>query len=293
MAGEAAERYMGRVDAVLAQRKRLRGEAPPGDLFAGVAADHPLLTADPRRPLDSNLAAIADYVEADDLIVDAGGGAGRISLPLAFRCRGIVNVEPSLAMAAGFRANAASAGIDKISVIQSDWLAAEPPQGTLALANHVAYHTRDIVPFVEKLEQAGRRRVVITVNDPPPPSWHRKLFQALHGEPEIVEPGHVELANVLWEMGLLPDIRVLPNPAQPLVAVPTREAVITRSLAHYRPQWSFWPLGTDLEGRLRSMMEALRRIVRSRRQWLFAPLDHPWPRDLADLASDGRQGRPL
>jgi hypothetical protein len=97
---------------------------------------------------------------------------------------------------------------------------------------------------------------VITVNDPPPPSWHRELFQALHSEPEIVEPGHVELANVLWEMGILPDIRVLPNPAQPLVAAPTREAAITRALANYRPQWSFWPLGTDLEGHLRSMMEA-------------------------------------
>jgi hypothetical protein len=178
---------MARVDAVLAQRTRLRGKEPPGDLFAGLPPDHPLLTADPRRPLEPNLAAIAEYVEVDDLIVDAGGGAGRISLPLALRCRGVVNVEPSPAMGAGFRANAALAGIDNSTrVIESDWLAAEPPQGTLALANHVAYHTRDIVPFVEKLEQAGRRRVVITVNDPPPPSWHRLLFQALHREPEAV-----------------------------------------------------------------------------------------------------------
>lgn len=72
-------------------------------------------------------------------------------------------------MGAGFLANAARAGIDNTSVIESDWLAAEPPQGTLALANHVAYQTRVIVPFVEKLEQTGRRRVVITVNDPVPP----------------------------------------------------------------------------------------------------------------------------
>jgi hypothetical protein len=160
MAGEAAARYRARVDAVLAQRTRLRGKEPPGDLLAGLPPDHPLLIADPRRPLDPNLAAIAEYVEADDLIVDAGGGAGRISLPLALRCRSVVNVEPSGAMGDGFRANAARASIDNTRVIESNWLAAEPPQGTLALANHVAYHTRDIVPFVEKLEQAGTRRVV-------------------------------------------------------------------------------------------------------------------------------------
>jgi hypothetical protein len=100
---------MARVDAVLAQRTRLRGKEPPGDLFAGLPPDHPLLTADPRRPLEPNLAAIAEYVAADDLIVDAGGGAGRISLPLALRCRGVVNVEPSPAMGAGFRANTAPA----------------------------------------------------------------------------------------------------------------------------------------------------------------------------------------
>jgi SAM-dependent methyltransferase len=255
MAGEAAARYMARVDAVLAQRTRLRGKEPPGDLFAGLPPDHPLLTADPRRPFDPNLAAIAEYVEADDSIVDIGGGAGRISLALALRCRHVVNVEPSAAMGTGFRANAARAGIDNTSIIESSWLAAEPPQGTLALANHVAYHTRDIVQFVDKLEQAGTRRVVMTVNDPPPPSWHRLLFQALHGEPEAVEPGHVELANVLWEMGILPDIRVLPNAVQPVVATPTREAAIARALANYRPQWSFWPLGADLEARLCGMLE--------------------------------------
>jgi len=173
------------------------------------------------------------------LIVDAGGGAGRISLPLALRCRGVINVEPSVAMAAGFRANAARAGIDNTSVIESDWLAAEPGQGTLALANHVAYHTRDIVPFIEKLEHAGRRRVVITVNDPVPPSWHSRLFELVHGEAEEAEPGHVELANVLWEMGILPDIRVLPtHAAQPIrqVLAPTREAAISRTLTAYAPQ---------------------------------------------------------
>jgi hypothetical protein len=142
MAGEAASRYTARVDAVLAQRTRLRGKAPPGDLFDGLPPDHPLMTADPRRSLDPNLAVIAEYAEPDDLIVDAGGGAGRTSLPLALRCRGVVNVEPSAAMGAGFLANAARAGIDNTSVIESDWLAAEPPQGTLALHRAVCRKAR-------------------------------------------------------------------------------------------------------------------------------------------------------
>jgi SAM-dependent methyltransferase len=257
-AGGAADRYAARVDAVLTQRTRLRGPQPPGDLFADLPGDHPLIKADPRRPLDPNLEIIASYLEPDDVIVDAGGGAGRVSLPLALRCREVVNVEPSVAMAAGFRANAAQAGITNARVIEGDWLATDPPVGTLVLVNHVAYLTRDIVPFIEKLERLGRRRILITVNNPPPPSWQRVLFQLVHGEEEVVVPGHAELVNVLWELAILPDIRVLPLPSTgPIIPAPTRETAIAGAITRFRgDQWSFWPLRTDLEQRLRSILEA-------------------------------------
>ena len=138
----AAGLYAARVDAVLAQRTRFRGPQPPGDLFAGLPSGHPLLTADPRRPLDPNLEIIASYIEADDVIIDVGGGAGRISLPLALRCREVINIEPSAAMGAGFRSNAGRAGIINARVIEDDWLKVEPPVGTVALVNHVTYLDR-------------------------------------------------------------------------------------------------------------------------------------------------------
>jgi hypothetical protein len=223
----AADQYAARVDAVLAQRTRLRGPQPPGDLFAGLPADHPILKSDPRRPLDPNMEIIASYIAPDDVVIDVGGGAGRISLPLALRCREVINVEPSGAMGAGFTANATQAGITNVRVIASDWLSSVPPVGTVALVNHVPYLTREIVPFIAKLEQVGRRLVLMTVNSPPPPSWHRVLYHLVHGETEEVVPGHVELVNVLWELGILPDIRILPlHTARPIIPAPTREAAI-------------------------------------------------------------------
>jgi SAM-dependent methyltransferase len=253
----AADQYAARVDAVLAQRTRLRGPQPPGDLFAGLQADHPILKSNPRRPLDANLEIIASYFGADDVIIDVGGGGGRISLPLALRCREVVNVEPSGAMSAGFQANAAQAGIRNVRIIPADWLTAEPPVGTVALVNHVTYLTREIVPFIQKLEHAGRRRVLITVNSPPPPSWNRVLYGLVHGEPEEVVPGHVELVNVLWELGILPDVRVLPLPPPgPTIPAPTRDAAIAGALGRFGgDQWAWWPRGADLEQRLRRLLE--------------------------------------
>jgi hypothetical protein len=253
----AADQYAARVDAVLAQRTRLRGPQPSGDLFAGLPADHPLLTADPRRPLDPNLATLASYIAPDDVIIDVGGGAGRISLPLALRCREVINVEPSGAMGAGFTATATRAGITNVCVIASDWFRSAPPEGTVALVNHVTYLTRKIVPFIEKLERVGRRLVLLTVSSPPPPSWHRVLYHLLHGEPEEVVPGHVELVNVLWERGILPDVRVLQPPsATPIIPAPTREAAIAGAVARFGgDQWAWWPLEPELEQRLRGLLE--------------------------------------
>jgi hypothetical protein len=253
----AADRYAARVDAVLAQRTRLRGPQPPGDKRAGCPADHPLMKADPLRPLDANLAIIASYIEPDDVVIDVGGGAGRMSLPLALRCRGVINVEPSPTMAMGFRTNAARAGITNTRIIEGEWPDVNAPAGSVALVNHVTYLTREIVPFIKKLEQAGRRRVLITVNSVPGPSFQRALYQLVHGEAEEVVPGHVELINVIWELGILPDIRVLPQPTVPFTPAPSRDAAIAGAIARFPgEQWGWWDLGSDLEGRLRLVLEA-------------------------------------
>lgn len=251
----AAETYAARVEAALAQRTRLRGPEPPGDLFAGLPPDHPLLTADPRRPLEPNLEIIASYVEPDDVIVDVGGGAGRTGLPLARRCRELINVDPSISMLAAFKANARQAEITNVRVIHADWLEVDPPRGSVALVNHVTYLTREIVPFIQKLERAATRRVLMTVGSPPPPARNQKLFRLIHGEVEAIVPGHHELVNVLWELGIEPDLRMLPDLLLRLPPAPTRQAALETAVARSQDQWAHWPMPPELEARIRELLE--------------------------------------
>jgi len=252
----AAERYAARVDAVMEQRTRFRGPQPPGDLFDGIAPTHPLLSASPHEPLSPNVSTIAEYIRPDSVVVDVGGGAGRISLALALRCARVINVEPSGAMAAAFRRNAAAAGISNVEAVITPWESAEPPQGTIALVNHVTYLTRDIVPFLERLERAGSERVIITVGSQPPPSRSRVVYELLYGEPECIAPTIAELVDVLWEMGRLPDVRVLPDYGVPLTRpVSTREAAIEAGVAAFQgAQWTFWPMTAELNARLRALL---------------------------------------
>src|SRR6266568_275750 len=103
----AAETYAARIDAVRAQRARLHGAPPPDDPWAGPVAR--CFRADPHRPLDANLAVLASYTRPEDVLLDVGGGAGRVALPLALRCREVITVDASPGMGAEFTAPAGDA----------------------------------------------------------------------------------------------------------------------------------------------------------------------------------------
>ena len=84
--------------------------------------------------------------------------------------------------------------------------------GDVVLTCDVTYFVRDIVPFIEKMNGAARRRVIVLVWSEPPPNRGADLFRRVYGEPLAPMPGHRELLPVLWDMGILPDVHVLPDP---------------------------------------------------------------------------------
>ena len=205
----AVETYAALIDAVSAQHRRIHGQPPREDRFGGPVAQR--FRADPHRSLDANLQVVASYVQPEDVFVDVGGGAGRVGLPLALRCRQVINVDSSPGMLAEFEACTADAGITNARSVLADWLAAADISGDVSLASSVTYFVRDIGSFIEKMVAASRRRVMLTLWSVASPNQSAPLFRLVYGEEQVPAPGHRELLPVLWEMGLLPDVRVLPD----------------------------------------------------------------------------------
>ncbi|OAI41073.1 hypothetical protein AYO38_04700 [bacterium SCGC AG-212-C10] len=215
----AADDYRQMVERANGQRAAL--ERIDGDRWSRHA---PGYRFDPLRSPGPNFEALAAYVRPEDDVIEVGGGAGRIALPLARRCRFVTNVEPSDGMRAEFDSLATAAGITNVAQVGDDWLAAPVLNAGVALTVDVTYFVPDIEPFVRKLVASARRRVIISIWDTPPPNWNARLFALAHGRPPALVPGEQELLPVLTELGIRPVIVRLPEvfswpEAQPLSRV--------------------------------------------------------------------------
>ena len=235
----AAEQFAILLDAVAEQQARLHGTDPAADPWTGRQARQ--FRFDPHRPLEPNLETIAGYLRPDDVLVDVGGGAGRVSLPLALRCREAIVVDPSPGMGAEFDACRREAGITNARRIEANWIDADGVAGDLVFSADVTYFVRDIVPFIEKLQTAARRRVMIALWSVSPPNSESVLYELVYGEPLAPVPGFRELMAVLWDMGILPDLLVLPDSPWWQTNVPrTREEAVQDALENE------WVMENDL-----------------------------------------------
>ena len=238
----AASKYAAMVNAVNAQQSRLRGPWEEEDYWSGPVARR--FRFDPLRNLDANLAVIASYVQPWDVLLDIGGGAGRVSLPLARRCREAINVEPSPGMRQEFLESAAEAGITNIRLVHARWPESQGLNGDVVFSADVTYFVADIVPFIQGLEDASRRRVILNLWSQPPPNRRAQTFELVYGEALEPSPGHTHLLPVLWEMGILPDIRVMPLlPWWEIEDISTRDEAVEGALygSWLRPSTSSLP----------------------------------------------------
>ncbi|HEX5479528.1 MAG TPA: class I SAM-dependent methyltransferase [Dehalococcoidia bacterium] len=210
----ASERHDAMAAGYAAQRERV---AAAGDMWAGCAGSF-------RPNLDAPLSAVqqkaASFIRAEDVLIDVGGGAGRMCVPLASRCREVVCIDPSPAMGVVFEEVVRDAGVANARFVAGAWPEVDGVEGDVALVSHVTYFVPAIVPFIEKLNEATRRRVVVMTRSAAPPNQVAAMFELFRGEPFARVPGYEELRAVLAEMRIDADV-IDAGPANLAVTAPT------------------------------------------------------------------------
>ena len=89
----------------------------PRDFWAVLASS---FRDDPRRTDDPVLNCLLELADNNDTVLDVGGGAGRLAIPLAMNTRSTTVVEPSAGMVNQLQLAIRDAGVDNLNIIESD-----------------------------------------------------------------------------------------------------------------------------------------------------------------------------
>jgi SAM-dependent methyltransferase len=267
----AADNWRAMVEAEEAQTNELRSD-DRSDYWQGLSS---LFKQDPRRTDDPDVSVLSRFIDADSTVLDVGAGAGRIALPLALKTRRVVAIEPSAAMCKDLAELKAEYNIDNVDVVESTWEEASVEPADVAFSAHVVYTVKDIGAFLEKLTTSARRTAAVIVWVRAPLYFLGPLWRDVYGIERLNLPAFPELLEVLWEMGIEPQVEL--GPARPQRGWPDKES----ALQMLRHRLFIGDSRDDLLERLRGSLD--RRLVQTEDGWTIgeAPLRGPilvhWP----------------
>ncbi len=266
MTSPTAELWRQMVDAEHAQSERVRerGGAPSDSWVPYAGRFRPSLDA-----ADPLVERLLREIEPHHDVLDVGAGGGRIALPVSLHCRSVVAVEPSASMGAVLREEAERLGRNNVSLVASTWEDAEVELADVAMCVQVLYTVRGVQEFIRKLEAHARERVIVVLGECPPYTQSNPLWPLVHGEPRLELPSHRELMRLLWEMGVNPDLEMLP-PQEPR-GFESRE----RALEQTRPRLFVEPGGEGERRLARALDELLEESGDGRFRIRGAPVFRP------------------
>lgn len=214
LAALLADAWARRVRDNAAQVDRVRDVPDGPDFYAPVTR---IFVADPAREDDAVLEALLALARPGDTWLDVGAGAGRYALPLARHVREVIALDPSSSMLDALRAGMAAHGIANIRVVSGRWPPGDDERASLGpdpvadvvLIAHVGYDVEAIVPFLDAMDAAARRRCVAVLMNQSPAAVAAPFWPLVHGEPRIPLPALPEFVELVSARGSDPSVTMV------------------------------------------------------------------------------------
>jgi ubiquinone/menaquinone biosynthesis C-methylase UbiE len=174
--------------------------------------------ANSRREYDARITMTLEglAVTRDSRVLDIGAGPGTLAIPLAPRVKEVIAVEPGAGMVSVLQERAAREGITNISCIQKRWEDVDPAQDLAGqfdiIIASLSLTMEDIRASIGKMDAVAKGEVCLYWFADMP-FWERMyadLWEPLHGSPYYSGPKADCLFNVLYQMGIYPDVEMMP-----------------------------------------------------------------------------------
>ncbi|MQF68732.1 class I SAM-dependent methyltransferase [SAR202 cluster bacterium AD-804-J14_MRT_500m] len=203
----AVDRWNYMVSEEHAQTERLRDPSPPtSDHWHGLADNFRM---NPERIGDPVVDGLLARLQPNQVVIDVGAGAGRLTFPMAIQCSYVIAVEPSKSMSLALLDEANRYGIDNVELIQNSWESTKVGKADVVLCAHVLYTCGDIKSFVRKLNSHATSEVWVILFNAPPQRNSYPLWGPVHGEERLWLPALPQFEEILRELGIQYDVRVL------------------------------------------------------------------------------------
>lgn len=194
-------------------------------------ADHARRVAEALRDLG---------VSPGDRVLDIGSGPGTLALPLARAGASVTAVDPAEGMLAELRAAAEREGITAVTAVRGLWEEIDPSRDLAPPYDRVVASFSLVMPDIRSalaamdaaLSDSGSAHLYWFADEP---LWERvylALWEDLHGAPYRPRPKADCLFNVLYGLGIYPN--VLMRPMDDTVAFATVEDAVD----HFAPRMS-------------------------------------------------------
>ena len=179
---------------------------PNQDFWEGMAQN---FKDDPFRKGDSVIDRLEKEFAECRTLVDIGGGAGRLALPLSLSREAVTVVDSSKSMLLELQDSCEEAKIENVSSVFGLWEDAVIDIHEGALCSHVTYGIENIGKFLENVNQYASKRVVIIAFMKSPQAHLESLWREVHEEERVHLPGVPELMDVLWQLGIAPELNII------------------------------------------------------------------------------------
>lgn len=175
---------------------------------------------------------------SESRILDIGAGPGSLSIPLAQKAAHVTVVEPAEGMMEVLKENLETYSIQNIACVYKDWESVEinsdlcPPYD-LVFASY-SLGMKDIRASIEKMIQVSSGYIYLYwfAGETPWEVHSKKLWPSLHGCEYSQGPKVNVLYNVLYNMGIYPNMQVFPFEHE------NRFRTFEEAVEYFKPQYS-------------------------------------------------------
>ncbi len=151
---------------------------------------------------DPTLSFLQTHLTPKSSVLDLGGGAGRLSIPLAQKNHIITIVDSSLAMINAADSHVKYLNLNNVTTFHSQWENFPNNKYDHIFSTHVLYGISDISEFISKIHSSTINSAIIIMYDKSPQSHLADLWNLFYSEQRINLPGMNELTDVIKELGI-------------------------------------------------------------------------------------------